>query len=102
LQQQVSSQLASVLLGVISQRLIPRVGGGRVVAAEIMIANSAIKTLIRENKNYQIPNVIQTSAAEGMISLDKVLAEYVSRGEITLEDALTWSLDPKNFKMMVY
>lgn len=102
LQQQVSSQLASVLLGVVSQRLIPKIGGGRVLAAEIMIANSAVKSLIREGKNYQIPNVIQTSASEGMISLDKVLAEYVSRGDITLEDALTWSLDPKSFKMMVY
>lgn len=102
LQQQVSSQLASVLLGVVSQRLIPKVGGGRVMAAEIMVANQAIKSLIREGKTYQIPNVIQTSAAEGMISLDKVLAEYVSRGDITLEDALTWCLDPKGFKMMVY
>jgi len=102
LRQQVSSQLASVLLGVVSQRLIPKVNGGRVMAAEIMIANSAIKSLIREGKSYQIPNVIQTSAAEGMISLDKVLAEYVSRGDITLEDALTWAQDPKSFKMMVY
>jgi len=101
-QQQVRSQLASVLLGVVSQRLIPRVNGGRVLAAEIMIANSAIKSLIRDNKVHQIPNIIQTAAAEGMISLDKVLAELVSRGEITLEDALTWSVDPKSLKMMVY
>jgi len=102
LQQQISSQLAQVLLGVVSQRLIPKVNGGRVLTAEIMIANPAIKSLIREGKNYQIPNVIQTSAAEGMISLDKVLAEYVSRGDISLEEALNYSLDPKSFKMMVY
>ena len=102
LQQQISSQLASVLIGVVSQRLVPRVNGGRVLAAEIMIANPAIKSLIRDGKSFQIPNVIQTSASEGMISLDKVLAEYVSRGEITLEDALTYCLDPKSFKMMVY
>ena len=101
-QQQVRSQLASVLLGVVSQRLIPRVNGGRVLAAEIMIANPAIKSLIRDNKVHQIPNIIQTAASEGMISLDKVLAELVSRGEITLEDALTWSIDPKSLKMMVY
>ncbi len=101
-QQQVRSQLASVLLGVVSQRLIPRINGGRVMAAEIMIANSAIKNLIRDNKIHQIPNIIQTSAGEGMISLDKVLAELVSRGEISMEDALTWSLDPKSLKMMVY
>ncbi len=102
LQQQFSSQLASVLLGVVSQRLIPKVGGGRVLAAEIMLVNSAIRSLIREGKNYQIPNVIQTAAAEGMISLDKVLAEFVSQGQITLEDALNYSIDPKSFKMMVY
>ncbi len=101
-QQQVRSQLASVLLGVVSQRLIPRVNGGRVLAAEIMIANAAIRSLIRDNKIHQIPNIIQTAASEGMISLDKVLAELVSRGEISLEDALTWSLDPKSLKMMVY
>ena len=102
LRQQVSNQLASVLLGVVSQRLIPKVGGGRVAVCELMLANSAIRSLIRDGKTYQIPNVIQTSAAEGMMSLDKVLAEYVSRGDITMEDALIWSLDPKNLKMMIY
>lgn len=101
-QQQIRSQLASVLLGVVSQRLISKVSGGRVLAAEIMIVNSAIRSLIRESKAHQIPNIIQTSASEGMISLDKVLAELVSRGDITMEDALTWSIDPKSFKMMVY
>lgn len=102
MQQQISSQLAQVLLGVVSQRLVPKINGGRVLAAEIMIADNAIKSLIREGKNFQIPNVIQTSAAEGMISLDKVLAEYVSRGDVSLEEALNYSLDPKSFKMMVY
>ena len=102
LQQQISSQLASVLLGVVSQRLIPRINGGRVMAAEIMVANTAVKSLIRDGKNFQIPNIIQTSAAEGMISLDKVLAELVSKGEITLEDALNFAIDQKAFKMMVY
>lgn len=101
-QQQIRSQLASVLLGVMSQRLIPRVSGGRIVASEVMIANPAIRTLIRDNKIHQIPNVIQTSASEGMILLDKVLAELISRGEVSLEDALTWSISPKSLKMMVY
>lgn len=102
MRQQVANQLASVLLGVVSQRLIPKVGGGRVLASEIMIGTPAIRALIREGKTYQIPNIIQTSASDGMISLDKVLAEYVSKGDISLEDALTWALDPKSFKMMVY
>lgn len=101
-QQQIRSQLAAVLVGVMSQRLIPRISGGRVVAAELMIVNAAVRTLIRDNKIHQISNVIQTSASEGMILLDKVLAELVSRGEISLEDALTWSISPKSLKMMVY
>lgn len=101
-QQQVRMQLANVLLGVVSQRLLPRVQGGRVMATEIMIANSAVRSIIREGKTHQLPNVIQTSASEGMISLDKVLAELVSRGEITIDTALMWALDPKAFKMMVY
>ncbi|MDP3993141.1 MAG: type IV pilus twitching motility protein PilT [bacterium] len=101
-QQQVRMQLANVLLGVISQRLLPRVQGGRVLATEIMVANSAVRNTIREGKTHQLPNIIQTSASEGMIALDKVLAELVSRGEITIDIALQWALDPKAFKMMVY
>lgn len=101
-QQQVRMQLANVLLGVVSQRLLPRVQGGRVLATEIMMANSAVRNTIREGKTHQLPNIIQTSAAEGMIALDKVLAELVSRGEITIDTALAWAIDPKAFKMMVY
>lgn len=101
-QQQVRMQLANVLLGVVSQRLLPRVQGGRILATEIMIANSAVRNTIREGKTHQLPNIIQTSASEGMIGLDKVLAELVSRGEITIDVALSWALDPKAFKMMVY
>lgn len=101
-QTQIRLQLANVLLGVVSQRLLPRISGGRIVACEIMMANNAVKNLIREEKTHQLDNVIQTSASEGMISLDKVLAELVNKGEITLDDALIWALDPKSFKMMVY
>jgi twitching motility protein PilT len=101
-QQQVRMQLANILLGVVSQRLLPRTQGGRVVACEIMVANSAVRNTIREGKTHQLPNIIQTSAAEGMIAMDKVLAELVSKGEITIDNALTWALDPKAFKMMVY
>jgi twitching motility protein PilT len=101
-QQQVRMQLANVLLGVVSQRLLPRTQGGRVIACEIMVANSAVRNTIREGKTHQLPNIIQTSAAEGMIGMDKVLAELVSKGEITIDNALTWAMDPKAFKMMVY
>lgn len=102
-QQQVRQQLSSVVLAVVSQRLIPKANGkGMAVAMEVMIANSAIRNLIREGKAHQIDNVISTSAEEGMISLDKVLAELVSQGDITLDSALTWSLNPKNLKTMIY
>lgn len=101
-QQQIRAQLASVLLGIVSQRLIPRVSGGRILASEVMVANSAIRATIRDGKTHQLPNIIQTSAAEGMISLDKVLAEYVNNGEITIDNALTWAQDPKSLKMLLY
>lgn len=101
-QAQIRMQLSNVLLGIISQRLLPRVSGGRIVAAEVLMANNAVRNLIREGKTHQIPNIIQTSAAEGMIVLDKVLAELVSKGEVSLDDAMTWAIDPKAFKMMVY
>lgn len=101
-QAQIKSQLANVIVGVVSQRLIPKVSGGRIAACEIMIANNAVRTTIRDSKTYQLDNIIQTSAAEGMISLDKVLAEYVNKGDITLDDALMWAMDQKAFKMMVY
>jgi twitching motility protein PilT len=101
-QQQVRQQLANVLLGVVSQRLIPKIGGGRVPAIEIMLANSAVRNVIREGKTHQLPNIIATSLSEGMINLDKVLADLVSKGEIKVDDALTWAQDPKAFKMSVY
>ncbi len=101
-QPQIRMQLANVLLGVISQRLLPKVSGGRVIATEVMLANNAVRNLIREGKSHQIDNIIQTSAAEGMIGLDKVLAELVSKGEVSLDDGLTWAIDPKAFKMLVY
>lgn len=101
-QQQIRLQLANVLAGVVSQRLIPKVKGGRLAAVEVMIATSAVRNTIREGKTHQLPNIIQTSAQEGMINLDKVLAELVSKGEISIEDALTWVTDQKAFKVMVY
>ncbi|NCO44286.1 Flp pilus assembly complex ATPase component, partial [Candidatus Berkelbacteria bacterium] len=80
LQEPARKQLAAVLLGILSQRLVPKVGGGRIAAAEILIATSAVRSLIREGKAHQLDNIIATSAADGMISLDKVLAELVSHG----------------------
>lgn len=101
-QPQIRTQLANVLVGIVSQRLIPRVSGGRIAATELMIANSAIRNVIREGKTHQLNNLIQISGGDGMISLDKVLADLVKRGEITIDDALIWANDAKAFKMMVY
>jgi twitching motility protein PilT len=100
-QNQIRSQLASVLLGVVSQRLLPRVGGGRIPAVEIMINNHAVENLIRENKTYQIDSVIETSLREGMLSLDKSLVDLVQRGLITLDDALVYSKNREYLQMLV-
>lgn len=93
-QNQIRVQLASILSGIVSQRLIPRVGGGRVVASEVLFVNAAVKNLIRENKAYQIDSVIQTSGEEGMIPLDKSLASLVQQKQISMENALLYANDP--------
>ncbi len=100
-QNQISSQLAATLVGVVSQRLIPRIDGGRVPACEVMIANSAIRNLIRERKSYQIDLVISTSMQEGMITLNRSLADLVSRREISLENAELYSLNPSELRILL-
>lgn len=97
-QNQIRSQLASTLIGIVSQRLIPRIAGGRIPACEIMFANSAIRNLIRERKTYQIDLVIDTSSQEGMISLNRSLVELVRRREISLESAENYSLNPNELR----
>jgi twitching motility protein PilT len=94
-------QLASTLIGIVSQRLVPRVKGGRVPACEVLIANNAVRNLIRENKIYQIDTVIDTSLAEGMISLERSLVNLVHLGEITLERAIEFSLNPTKLKYLL-
>ncbi len=100
-QNQVRSQLASVLLAVVSQRLLPKIDGGRIPAVEIMIKNHAVENLIRENKAYQIDNVIETSAEEGMIAMDKSLAGLVKQGIISLETGKMHAKDAKNFDALI-
>ncbi len=84
-QNQVRSQLSMILAAVISQRLLPKVGGGRVVAREIMIRNSAIANLIREQKIIQIKNVIETSYSDGMISLSRDIKDLYTQGLVSKE-----------------
>ena len=100
-QNQIRIQLAGTLLGVFSQRLIPRIKGGRIPACEVMIANAAVKNLIRENKVHQVDLVIETHAEEGMISLNRYLANLVKGKEISMENAELYSLNPTELRMML-
>ncbi len=100
-QQQIRAQLSGSLLGIVSQRLIPRIKGGLIPATEIMFSNPAVANLIRENKIHELPLVIETSAEKGMISLNRSLANLVKQKEISLENALNYSLNPSELKMLI-
>jgi twitching motility protein PilT len=100
-QGQISSQLAATLVGIVSERLIPRIDGGRVPACEIMLTNPAIRNLIREKKTYQIDLVIETSVQEGMMSLNRSLSDLVKRKEISLENAELYSLNPSELRILL-
>jgi twitching motility protein PilT len=100
-QSQIRGQLASVLSGVVSLRLLPKIGGGRVPAYEIMVTNHAIRNVIRDNKIYEIPNVIHTSLEEGMVPLDKTLALLVKQGQVDFEVAQNYVLDNDYFLSLV-
>lgn len=91
-QAQVRSQLAAVLEAVISQRLIPSISPGRVLAYEILISNTACRAMIREGKTHLIDNLIQTSAESGMVIMEASLAFLLKEGLITLENAQNYSL----------
>lgn len=97
-QNQIRFQLAGSLLGIVSQRLIPRISGGFIPVCEVLVCNAAVATLIRENKNHEIPAVIETSSKEGMISLNRALADLVRRKEISLNNAIDFSLNPSDLK----
>jgi twitching motility protein PilT len=94
-QDQIRIQLAGSLAGIFSMRLIPRISGGLIPAYELLINNTAVANLIRERRSHEINTVIETSSGEGMIDMNRSLADLVRRGEITVEDAFTRSLNPK-------
>lgn len=100
-QNQIRAQLASTLIGIVSQRLVPRVSGGLIPAVEVMIANPAIRNLIRENKAHELDLVIETSSEEGMVSLNRSLVALVRRGEVSLENALLYSLNPGELQTLL-
>lgn len=94
-QGQIRLQLSASLAGIFSQRLIPRVSGGLIPAYELLVNNKAVANLIRERRTHEINTVIETSSGEGMIDMNRALADLVARGEITPESAYTYSLNPK-------
>jgi len=100
-QNQIKMQLAGSLLGIFSQRLIPKVKGGRAVAGELLFSNTAVRNLIREGKTHQLDLVINTSVDEGMISLNNSLANLVFNGEISEREAETYSLDVNDLRNLL-
>jgi twitching motility protein PilT len=100
-QAQIRAQLSGSLLGVLSQRLVPRIKGGLIPACEIMLNTPAVANLIRENKVHEIPMIIETSAEVGMISLNRYLANLVRSKEIALEIAQNYSLNPTELRNLV-
>jgi len=100
-QDQIRVQLAGSLLGIFSQRLIPRVSGGMIPAYELLINNNAISNLIREGRTHEIDVVIETGSEYGMVTLNKSLAELVRAGEIRAEDAYQYSLNPNGLEKLL-
>ncbi len=93
-QDQIRTQLSTSLLGIFSQRLIPRISGGMIPAYELLVNNNAVSNLIREKRTHEIDTVIETGRDVGMIDMNRTLADLVRRGEITAEDAFAYSLKP--------
>ena len=100
-QPQVRIQLASTLKGIISERLLPQINGGRVPAAEVLIGNNAVSTNIRDGKTHLIDSIIETSQGEGMISLESSLSTLVMSGSISLETAKSYAARPDDLLRMV-
>jgi len=100
-QDQAASQLAATIVGIVSERLIPRIEGGRVPACEVMLVNPAIRNLIREKKFFQIDLVIETSLQDGMLTLNRSLADLVKRKEISMETAELYSLNPSELRLLL-
>jgi len=92
-QPQIRAQLSNILMAIVSQRLIPGIGGGRIAAAEILVATPAVRNIIREGKSHQLEAVIQTGAEFGMQSMDKQLVNLVHEGTITFDEARNFAVD---------
>lgn len=100
-QPQIRSQLSNILMAICAQRLVPAIAGGRIAAAEIMVANPAIRSLIRDGKTYQIDTSIQTGADQGMQTMDRTLAKLVTGGIITYDNARDYAVDVTELDRLV-
>jgi twitching motility protein PilT len=100
-QDQIRVQLAASLIGIFSQRLIPRISGGLIPAYELLINNNAVSNLIREKRTHEIDTVIETGSENGMIDMNRVLADLVRRGEITADDAYRYSFRPNVLQKLI-
>lgn len=100
-QGQIRAQLSGSLLGVVSQRLVPRIRGGLIPVCEIMLSSPAVANLIRENKIHELDLVIETSAEQGMVTLNKSLADLIKLKEISLKNALVYSLSPAELRRLL-
>lgn len=100
-QPQIRAQIANILMAICSQRLVPSIGGGRVVAAEVLIATPAVRNIIREGKTHQLDAVIQTGADVGMQSMDKTLVSLVQAGTVTFDEARNFAVDVTEFERMM-
>jgi twitching motility protein PilT len=92
-QPQIRAQLSNILMAIVSQRLVPSIGGGRVAAAEILVATPAVRNIIREGKAHQLEAVIQTGAEFGMQSMDRTLVDLIHAGTITYDEARNFAVD---------
>lgn len=99
-QPQIRSQLANILMAICSQRLIPAVAGGRVAATEIMIANTAVRSIIREGKTHQLDTAIQTGINEGMQTMDRTLVKMVQSGIISYDNAREYAVNMAEFERL--
>lgn len=99
-QSQIRAQLANVLTGIVSQRLIPAIDGGRVCVAEILVANPAVRAIIREGKTHQLDMAIQTSIDQGMQTMDRELARLVKDGKISYDIARDYTVNTQEFERL--
>jgi twitching motility protein PilT len=100
-QDQIRVQLSGSLAGIFSQRLIPRITGGLIPSYELLINNSAVANLIRERRSHEIQTVIETGLEQGMIDMNRSLVELVQKGEITVDNAFAYSINPKGLERLM-